>query len=306
MYHNTLNPLGLFSHKTDLRNTCVPATSRGSLLQLIDWVKTWMMLNATAPVEEAQYRIGVVPDALVAQQLKQALPELCVVTGDEAPGQRKRILNQCSRPNGACVVISRREAQVWLRQHPENALLMWVWGAGLQRLLNDTRLAVLLQQPAHCATVRESKVYRFPRVVYWGSSIPKAVMETLGTGQHRIMWVMHGLRQREQTSVLTEAAALFPGKRASLTLLQHCIGLNDLINASIFLTNPKARVLCCDATSLSALFFPRHDMEGNTLHYHLVLESRYTLTGTLNQDITNAHTWDSIRHYVHGWRDLRG
>jgi hypothetical protein len=274
---------------------------RGNMQQLLEWVTHWYTTPAGAENEGSSLFVGVLPDALMALQLKQALPRLSILTGDEAPGERKRLLNGVLKPTPSTrLVMSLREATVWLRQHPHQAHRVWTWGVGTHEQLGHSSVMHLLQPLNNDTPLQVSTC---SRAWCWGRSVPRKVEQGLQVGTHRLIWVTLGLRATELLRVKHEVETSFRKAPQShhIMLDQHTLWQQHVEQAVLFLQDPTAQVVCCDATVFSCLTLPKQNVQGECLAYHVILESRKGKQHTLPEDVLYAQPWETVRHYTQEW-----
>jgi hypothetical protein len=297
---NRFTPLRLFSHKTGGRNTVKQHQGRGNFTQLLEWITHWCLMPLEAEAHEARVLVGVVPDALIVHQLKKALPGLSVLTGDEAPGERKHLLSRLEGANPQRLVMSLREATRWLRQHPAQACGIWAWGQAVHQRLGHAKAFILSQ--AKGDTHFNGSTYS--RFWYWGQSVPSEVQHGLmNTACHRLIWVTSGLKPIEENRVRQEVETRYAhlGEGCHIMRNQYALQPRNVEEAMAFLRHPQARVLCCDATVFSCLHLPQYDEESRALGYTLILESRLGKEGTHPEDVLNAYPWNSTRHFSQEW-----
>jgi hypothetical protein len=307
MVFNSFTPLCLFSHKTGTLNTSVRVVGRGNVLQLIQWVRDWLAFPIEADGYEGSFLIGVVPDALVAKQLKKALPHLNIITGDEAPKERKRIFKKLDGDTPQRVIITLREALPWLRQNPQKAVQVWTWGHGVHQCLPNTGAAILVQNRCTMPLpLNHTKRVHYSRVWYWGKTVSAEVRRCLESGHHRLLWVTLGITRLEQHRIEEEARAfcLNPAQ-LHVALPQHVMQSCGLEQVTAFLSRPNSQVLYCDSAVFSSLLLPQTDDDGIPLHYHLILESRASKSITHPEDLLHAYPWCSVRHYTKEWWRIR-
>jgi hypothetical protein len=255
-----------FSHKEN-RKTKVPTPCMAFdalKLAVLAWVQ-----DATHP-----QRLLLVSDSLLVQRLAEELSPLenfTTLNGDEAPATRKQRTRLWLNSPSMKLVLSEQEAWRLWKTHPLAEALQWVI-------------------PPFKAT--PIKTICKPLSFQIFPLMPQLMKRHLTTNpSHRLIWIVDGLPAYERPQVEAFANAK--------TAWQEEMTLSRLHPLEDALATGEVTVLCVDIHSLQALRLPTHGVEGQTLRYHAVYESKHPCQPW--QDVASMLPWASFTRHPHEW-----